>query len=485
MFRRVWLLRLVARSFHSFNSQKRIYPLRQIRLLVSSIIPVVLSLVAFTCLVEVNGFAASTASDVTAEVSRIKKSLIQNYCYRIFWHGERIKQGIALPLELKLEGEKFYAWVEGAREAGWADLLSGERRGTITAITYLVGTKIDPASRDTYYLEYRSYFETGLVVESTLTIDINCGVLFGPPSPDKRLFKDSELKDLIRRVEKTDGEDIRLIWSDLGIASEMFDLEAELTGEVKQYSASGKVGKILLITITNSFKSDLQYLLFLHEKSAWRFLGNVDTSGQRYAQPTFRIERFGESGAWFVLHSLLGGGTGVVDYSDNWYDLTSNWRHSVLEYPEHGHMSGWGVPYGYEYQAKIVHHIIDKKYVVDITFGVDYFNADSNISDVSALFKKTLKARYVWEPSAKEFRFDRGVSTVLEDRLQRRGFTFADAATDFLRYYFTDLMRLARDPTPGLKVWLDRLLADCADNDQKRALLQSLNRNRRASGVSK
>jgi len=445
---------------------------------------VVLSLAAFPCLVETNSFAASTASDLTAEVSHIKKSLIQNYCYRIFWHGERIKQGIPLPLELKLEGEKFYAWVEGAREAGWADLLSGERRGTITAITYLVGTKIDPASRGTNYLEYRSYFETGLVVESTLTVDINCGALFGPPSPDKRLFKDSELKDLIRRVEKTDGENIRLIWRDLGIVSEIFDLEGELTGGVKEYNAAGHSVKIVVITITNSFKSELQYLVFRYEKSAWRFLGNIDTSGQRYVPPTFRIERFGEMGIWFVLHSLLGGGTGVVDYAETWYDLTSNWRHRVLDYPEHGHMSGWGVPYGYGYEAKIVPHVSDKKFIVDITFGVDYSNADNDIGDVSALFSKTFKARYVWEASSKEFRFDRGGSTVPEDRFQRGGFSFAYAATDFLRYYFTDLMRLARDPSPGLRVWLGRLLADCEDNDQKRALLQRLNRNSGASGGS-
>jgi hypothetical protein len=418
------------------------------------------------------------------EVSRIKKSLIQNYCYRVFWRGERIKQGIPLPLELKLDGQKFYAWVEGAREEGWADLLSGERRGTVTATTYLVGTKIDPRSRDPFYLKNRSHFETGIVVESTLNINTNCGVLFGPPS-SKRQFKDGQLKDLIRRVEKTDGENIRLIWNDLGIASEMFDLEAELTGDVKEYGASGELGKFLLVTITNGFKSEFQYLVFRHEKSSWRFLGNIDVSLQRYGQPTFRIERFGDSGAWFVFHSLWGGGTGVVDYSESWYDLTSNWRRRVLDYPEHGHMSGWGVPYGYEYQAKIARHTIDKKYIVDITFNVDYFNAHNDISDVRALFNKSFKARYVWRPSAKEFRFDPGGSTVPEERFQRGGFTFAYAATDFLRYYFTDLMRLARDPSPGLKLWLNRLLADCEDNEQKRALLRRLSLNSGASGASK
>jgi hypothetical protein len=282
---------------------------------------------------------------------------------------------------------------------------------------------------------------------------------------------------LIGRLSQTDRRSIREVWKQLGIWSEVFERDDEIHLSVKDIDVGGTAGRLLLISLANSSEWSWQYLLFRREEAKWRFLGNIDCDRQRYSPPEFRIQRIGDKGVWFVLRYMMGGGSGVADYWETWYDLAGNRRQSVLDYPEHGHMSGWGVPYGYEYELKEVSaRPKGEEYVVDLSIDVTFSNADIDIGDVALLFEKRFKAHYVWDARTARFRFDRSRSDVSEDRFQRGfAFTFTLSPDDFLRAYSNDLRKLTRKPGPGLRLWLLRFLEMCSQSNEKRALLKELN----------
>jgi hypothetical protein len=286
-------------------------------------------------------------------------------------------------------------------------------------------------------------------------------------------LSDDDFARLRARTEHSNGQAILKELEDFGVWSELFRPDDELSASMIESAGNDRVGRIAILSITEDFQVDWQYLVFRRDPEGWRFLGNIDVGGQRYAQPAIRIQRLGEIGAWLVLRYMAGGGSGVADYSETWYDLSGGWRTRVLRFPREGHFSGWGGPFGYAYSATEPRlGMTGDQFTLEVDVEVSYVSAlQEHSSEEVPLFDKTFKIRYSSDPVTKTFAVDSRNSTVpLPD--VSHGFTFA---VDLDEYYYDQLFELARQGNKAQRAWLKTYVEMCVDEPRKSALLGALN----------
>ncbi|MBI4525849.1 MAG: hypothetical protein HY695_18790 [Deltaproteobacteria bacterium] len=131
------------------------------------------------------------------EVEAIKAALIRYLCFEVYWHGSTAKQGIALPLKLRVEenpkagpeeGKKFTAWIEELKISR-GDRIGYFFTGTVKNNSAEVNTKkgfnLDVSPAPTY-LQARRRFETGPAIKEILLIPTDCTPRYDPPTPKKK-----------------------------------------------------------------------------------------------------------------------------------------------------------------------------------------------------------------------------------------------------------------------------------------------------------
>jgi len=236
------------------------------------------------------------------------------------------------------------------------------------------------------------------------------------------------------------------------------------------------------IALQISFKKGdfYQYLLFRKVKTAapkeeWRFIGNVDSRGQRYAPPQYRIES-GDNRTWFVLRELWGAGSGSRVAGESWYEIKESGLKRVLSYPVEGHQMLCQHYLGRSYKSVLLRHELDNGvYTVPVQFLVTY-----NLSECGrgnhplALFGKGQKVYYVWDGKKEQFVLDASRSEITENQI-RSLYSLGDFSKDaFLEDNYQELYDLAKMGSKEQIEWLKQFLNALPDSSRKIALLNLL-----------
>jgi hypothetical protein len=280
-------------------------------------------------------------------------------------------------------------------------------------------------------------------------------------------------------LDKGDAEAVRSVWKDLKIEEALFPGEKLNVGNTPLYCPT-KIGKVVLLEITTNASQwwDWRYLLFRQDKQGWRYLGHIDLEMQKYDQPSYRTIQIGDSGCWFVVYSMAGGGTGIVEYVDTWYDLTNEHLQSVLKYPNHGYISGWKTPFDRDYRATLLTTgEKDGQYSIEIQFDAKYTNSGfyqqkyPAIENLGLLFSISKTARYVRNAGQRNFVIDTVRSELSEEQIWG---IVTESPDEFLKTNFADLANMAESDNPDLRFWLGKFLNECGQTVMKQALLERL-----------
>ena len=141
---------------------------------------------------------------------------------------------------------------------------------------------------------------------------------------------------------------LRKLWSQIGVASDMFEGdEDDVQLVIFRFAAelNGNTGDEVLLRITDSDENDFHYLALSHDGESWSSVGFVDLWNQRLDSQTHRIATLAEDQRWLVIRSLNGNGSGFSKYQETWYQPKDGNLVNVLGYPVDGHVSGHSMPF--------------------------------------------------------------------------------------------------------------------------------------------
>jgi hypothetical protein len=222
-----------------------------------------------------------------------------------------------------------------------------------------------------------------------------------------------------------------------------------------------------------------RFLIFTPESPSfsdkhWKFSGYFDIS---YHKELPDIQKFydvygNDTGLWLILRDGDGYGTGVSQTYEMWYRIDTENPKEVAHYAiEGGRVNDCICDVEYESNAKT---LIDKDGILirEITYKVSFGTAYK--PNFHWLGTKTSMISFRWDDNAGKFIYDARNSTISEEELKREfgGWN----SEDFIKYNFDDLINFAKTANSEQKVWLEEVLENLKDEDQKVKLRNALDR---------
>jgi len=137
---------------------------------------VVLSLITL-CFYSSMSFAQPTSQPSNAQIPTVKDALRRYLCFEVYWYGWNRNQSVPLPLRVKVEGGKFFAWIEAAEvsQGDQVDLfIVGRLKGDSAAVVFREGYNVRLMSSAPGYNKNRSIFDSADVIRDTITIPNDC-----------------------------------------------------------------------------------------------------------------------------------------------------------------------------------------------------------------------------------------------------------------------------------------------------------------------
>lgn len=264
---------------------------------------------------------------------------------------------------------------------------------------------------------------------------------------------------------------IRTVWENLGVSSDLFNENSPpCYVESKEIELNGKTRKETLITIIGSGYWDWQYLIF--DKNTG-FLDSIDIPFQKYESPQYRVVNGGSDKIWLVIRSLTMSGTGILNYTDQWFKVTDKEVKPALEYPVKGHLSAW-LPFDRGYESKVISQSsVGETFSVGINFKVRYFRLVMDLNEVSSsnLFSVSKNVYYIWDKEKEVFIIDDKKSEMNQEQVDG---IFGDGNKEFLKHNFDELVDLAENGTELQRKWLSLFLKDIDDNNEIKGLFTQI-----------
>jgi hypothetical protein len=337
---------------------------------------------------------------------------------------------------------------------------------------------------------------TSITMQRTLSLIILFGLMATaqgsqqsqprPPAGEQAVLKPEYISPHLLEwlIDVNEEIDLKQIWRLLKI-EDASDVPSKCNGDCSAETFEIKVdgeeqGKTVALKIAFESGDFYQYLIFKKAgsgsgKEAWRFIGNIDSSLQRYGPPQHRIEN-GDDRAWFVIRELWGRGPGLIAYGEVWYEIKDTEVREVLSYPVQGHNIPCLRSLGRSYKSLLLRHGLENGvYTVPIQLLISYNISECKRGDDStALFAKAQKAVYVWNKEKGRFILDQARSDVTASEIESV-YNLEDSTSEqFIEYNFKELSEIARSGDAGQKNWLRKFLINVKDGPLKTTLQQSL-----------
>jgi hypothetical protein len=282
-------------------------------------------------------------------------------------------------------------------------------------------------------------------------------------------------------IDVNEDVDLKQIWRLLKI-----DLPADTphrcsdcSAETFELNIKGEEHTTVALRISFESGEFYQYLIFKKKRSEsteeWKFIGNLDSRGQKSGPPAHRIES-GDNRAWFVVRESWGQKTGTKANGEVWYEIRDEEVRPVLSYPVEGQITPCLNQPGRSYKSILLRHELDDGlYTVPIQLLVSYEISECAKGKPSpALFAKAQKAYYVWNSEKQRFIFAESRSDLTEKELGEVYNAEPISHEKFVGYNFKELSEIARAGDSKQKRWLRSFLTGVKEGPQKLALQQAL-----------
>jgi hypothetical protein len=232
-----------------------------------------------------------------------------------------------------------------------------------------------------------------------------------------------------------------------------------------------------------------RYLVFKNEQKKWRLVGFVDHEFNRYEMTTHRVLNLAGR-KWLVVRGQVGSGTGFSLYAETIYLVSTSGVEPILTFWSSGHTYPW--PNGLSRTFKT--QLVNRRNGIDLVYTTWYSMLESSNKDTSWI-TNSQRLAYKWDGSS--FILEPNNSTITEEDAaaianaepddesvpQVGNTTFPDkkqfiggGPQVFLKSNMKTLMRIAKGPNTKQKEWLRQVLREAEDTDEKKKLLEVLER---------
>ncbi len=135
------------------------------------------------------------------ELKTVTEVVTRYLCYEVYWAGKSYRRGIPLSLEVKIDGDRFSAWVHEVmvepRVRASVFLMGSLRKGKV-GVGLRRGYNEYLAPRFPTYTKDRSHFSQGPVSRTAVTIPEDCTPHYDPVTPEK----DRMLSTIVTTVQR-------------------------------------------------------------------------------------------------------------------------------------------------------------------------------------------------------------------------------------------------------------------------------------------
>lgn len=298
-------------------------------------------------------------------------------------------------------------------------------------------------------------------------------------------FDPQEIARLVNRSKRIIEEvNLEPFWQEMGIDSGGFTFtDGPFRAEVERVELDGQVGREIVIKLPHSFHF-CRFLIFklINAQSSrpqWKFLGYIDHDFNRYEMASHRIVTNGNK-SWLVIRGQVGSGSGFSFYYDSWYEVNDNGIREVLSYPASGHVAPWPEGLGSRIASTVAQQQpASRPPLIRVNFTVSYTLFNYITEEYPFLFSKLQSVYFLWNENSQRFEFDSSRSDISREEFYSVYNLESEERVDLIRYYFDDLMRIARGRNAMHREWLRERLDESSDSEEKRFLERELARSTR------
>jgi len=179
------------------------------------------------------------------------QAIIRTICRDVYWHNARYRLGQSLPLEVRLEDNKFYAWLEDleiGKNLRMAYFYEGGIKDEKGAITFVYGYNL--ASRHpqpAQFFTQRDKFQQN-TIRTILTLPNACPLELDPLTPEKGR--------MIQTVVETMEKQLRL---------PIFNFPDEVTITIADFNVDYPLTYVLI----NQPSATEMVVVYLHDPDDW------------------------------------------------------------------------------------------------------------------------------------------------------------------------------------------------------------------------
>ncbi len=233
-------------------------------------------------------------------------------------------------------------------------------------------------------------------------------------------------------------------------------------------------GNDAVVRVCTRFGNTCRFLLLHESSSVWRLVDYLDSDFEKYELPMAWIEASHDR-RWLVKSGFGGGGTGVYLADAGWFEVRCGTLQKIAAVPLKGHDLN-ARPARYFATRFKGFHKAGIRESLEFSFLVrfeDYNNDERELwqEERTVVLSRTEKnAKFTFDPAASN------ITTEFRNKI----FAFDSMnENDFLDFAYDRLLKIAKDPADGRRVWLAEFLRTTAPGRKATALKHLVDQNPR------
>jgi len=247
-----------------------------------------------------------------------------------------------------------------------------------------------------------------------------------------------------------------------------FACYSRCSAEIFNYDLDNEPGDEILLRVGDEFAPIWRYLVFKQSQDdGWKMLGSIDV-WDKY-EPARHIVLQNQGKPYLILTQLAAYGSGIALYENHIYEVNKNALRELMSYPGSGYLAS-------EPALRFNTHVLSCEVKKGRTSAnVEYvFEYSSEVGETKViLFSKRQKAMLTTAKGGVDIT-SRHQSEDADYESDTLNFIDSMTGSDFLKYNYSELLKLAARGNSEQRRWLKEYLQSSDSGAQKRQLLAAL-----------